>query len=362
LETQRISIAGTIYSAIIAVTILMFIASVPFGAYAVFSPHLSTSGYTYNNLINFFPIDIGLFAIALPVTPSFGVLFVFLTALYLVFIGLAAVQGGGVARAFRSASREGIGALMRNPLCATVIILGASQVATVLLDLIQTSAGVSSGGLTGDPYTLLLSLILAPLVEEIGFRFFLIGVPLAILMLLFRADVRRIAKALWRPSAAWDGIGEGDPGEPAARLIKLLVYLLVIVSSILFGAAHYLAGGGWEIGKVSEAALGGFALAYLYMRYGLHASIIYHWALDFGTNAFAFYNQANTGVSWSANTAYSLIPALDTLLLVGLPGLLFFISLFFKWVNARSKDSSLTMTVRNPDTSPPPSTQAAPGA
>ena len=334
MEQGRINVPGLIYSAIIALTLVMFVLSIPYGTYAIFSPHLSTSvpPYTYETQISSLPIYIGLFAVSLPLNPSFGLLFVSLTALFSLFIALAFVQGGGFVRALRSASREGVGALLQNPLSATIMILGATLLATILLDLLQSSVGVSTGGLSGDPYGLLVSFTLAPLIEEVGFRFFLIGVPLFIVLLATRSDARRMLKALWRPSAAWDGEAGEEPNEAASATLKLLAYFLIALSSILFGLAHYLSGAGWDIGKVSEAALDGVALAYLYVRYGLHASIIFHWAVDFASNAFAFYGQAAYGVSWTSNSVYSAVPTLDIVILVGLPGLLYFVSLFFKRV------------------------------
>jgi hypothetical protein len=210
------------------------------------------------------------------------------------------------------------------------MILGATLLATILLDLVQTSAGVATGGLSGDPYELLISFTLAPLIEEVGFRFFLIGVPLFVILLLGRSSVRRMLTTLWRPSAAWEGVPGDEPDAMAASSLKLLAYLLIVLSSVVFGAAHYLSGAGWDIGKVSEAALDGIALAYLYVRYGLHAAVIFHWAVDFVSNAFAFYGQAAYGVSWTANSVYSLVPTIDIVLLVGLPGLLYFVDLFIR--------------------------------
>jgi membrane protease YdiL (CAAX protease family) len=221
------------------------------------------------------------------------------------------------------------------------MILGATLLATILLDLLQTSVGVQAGGLSGDPYSLLLSFTLAPLIEEVGYRFFLIGVPLVVVMFLMRGRAGRMVKSLWRPSAAWDGIGAEDPGASAVPFLKLLTYFLVVLSSVMFGLAHYLSGAGWDIGKVSEAALDGFALAYLYVRYGLHASIIFHWVVDFASNAFAFYGQAAYGISWTANSSYSLIPSLDLIIIVGLPGLLYFANRLLKRVMERRKEPAL---------------------
>ena len=196
---------------------------------------------------------------------------------------------------------------------------------------------MSAGGLSGDSYLVLLSLALAPLVEEVGFRLFLIGVPLFVVLMITMPQTGRALRALWRPSSAWEGVDEGTPEAFAIRPTKVLVYFLVALSAIVFGLAHWLSGAGWDIGKVSEAALDGVALAYLYVRYGLHASVIFHWALDFASNGYAFYGQAVYGVSWTANSAFSLVPAFAIVYAVGLPGLLYFVNLFFKRWMRRSR-------------------------
>ncbi|MDA4132423.1 MAG: CPBP family glutamic-type intramembrane protease, partial [Thaumarchaeota archaeon] len=285
MESPRWNAFGIVYAAIIAFTVVLLVLSIPFGVYAVFFTHLSTT-YTYQNLIAYFPIYIGLLEFSLPLRPSFGLLFLSLTALYAVFLVVAGLQGGGLRRAVNEACEEGPRALLRNPLSATTMILGATLLATVVLDLFQTSVGVQTGGLSGDSFLLFLDLTISPLIEEVGFRFFLIGVPVFVLVLLAtRPSARKLVKTLWRPSAAWE---EGAlPGAGQLRVpsdtLKNFAIFLIAVSSILFGLAHYLSGAGWDIGKVSEAALDGVALGYLYVRYGLHASILFHWAVDYAT-------------------------------------------------------------------------------
>jgi membrane protease YdiL (CAAX protease family) len=336
---HRFSATGVVYAAIIAATVALFVLSIPFGALAIFSPNLSTNGTTASSQIAYVPVYIGLITVGLPFSPSFGLLFVSLTALYALMLAVAAMQGGGLLRALWGSARgEGVAALLRNPLSATIVILGATLLATILLDLLQTSVGVATGGLSGDPYIIFVSLVLAPLIEEVGFRFFLIGVPLFVILLLIRWPTGRALRSLWRPSAAWEGVSAESSQSVALPALRSLVYLLVALSAVVFGLAHFLSGAGWDIGKVSEAALDGVALAYLYVRYGLHASIIFHWAVDFASNAFAFYGQAAYGVSWTANSNYSLLPTLDIVILVGVPGLIYIVNLVFKSVVGRVRE------------------------
>lgn len=343
MDAQKTDILSTVYAFAVLSFVAMMVAAVPVGYYTVFFARLSTQ-FSYQTVIAYgsppvasVPFYVGLLTIYLPITATYGDIFAILTALVAVFIAVAALQGGGIVKAMRDVPRQGMRALFANPLLATVIILGASLLATVLLDFVQTSAGVSTGGLSGDPLQLLISFALAPFIEEIGYRFFLIGVPLFIVLIALRNPLGRSLKALWRPSSAWDAAPVDEQARSLQQSHKLLVYLLIALSSVVFGLAHYLAGSGWGIGKISEAALDGVALAYLYVRYGLHTSIIYHWATDVALNIFAFYGQAVYGVSWLANTDYSLLPEYDILFIVGIPGALYIVYRMVTWYSTRTR-------------------------
>ena len=313
---------AVLYAAAVLSCVVMLVAAIPLGFYTVFFATLSSS-QSYQTLLSGVPVYIGLLTVWLPLDPSYGSVFVVLTAVCALFIGLAAWQRGGLPRALKDTRREGLRPLFRNPLSATVIILGASLLVTTQLDFLQQAVGVSAGGISGDPLGFLVSFTLAPFTEEIGFRFFLIGVPLFAVLLVTRASPGLSLRALWRPSAAWETEAPTEQGRSLQASHKVLVILLIAFSSVVFGLAHYLANSGWEVGKISEAALDGAALAYLYVRYGLHTSIIYHWATDYALNAFAFYGQAVHGVPWTADSVYSLVPAYLVLYMIGIPGTLY---------------------------------------
>lgn len=328
----------------------MLIVSVPVGTYAVFFTQLSTVDGPQTGLA-YFPIYIGLLEVDIPAIGTLGGLFLALTVVYCIFFALACVEGGGIWKAITSSTREGIAALMRNPMTGMIVVMGATLLATEILQFFQSAAGVQTGGLSGDPFILLMNLTLAPLIEEVGYRFFLFGLPLALVLLVTRPSAKKFLLTMWRPSAAWD---EGKPVDelaPPTYPLKSFAYFLIALSSILFGLAHYLSGAGWDVGKVSEAALDGVALAYVYMRYGLHASILFHWVVDYASNAYAFLGQGLYGVSWTANSVYSLVPAVDIIFLVGIPGLVYILSVIVKRLNKTQQVPSADDSSRqiNPD-------------
>ncbi len=245
-----------LYSLAVVSAIVMFVLSVPVGFYTVFFTTLSTHTPPYNAQTQYqVPVYIALLTIRLPFDASYGVTFAVLTAVIVLFIALAAWQGGGIVKALKATPQEGVSPLLRNPLTATVIILGASLLLTILLDYVQTSAGVATGGVSGDPLELLISFVLAPFIEEIGYRFFLIGFPLFLVLLLTRDSLGRAVKTLWRPSAAWDADASGARPQ-LQEYHKLLVVLLVALSAVVFGLAHYLSGAGWSVGKIERGGAG----------------------------------------------------------------------------------------------------------
>jgi hypothetical protein len=70
-----------------------------------------------------------------------------------------------------------------------------------------------------------------------------------------------------------------------------LEWILILATSVAFGLAHYLSGGGWEAGKVSTAFLAGFVFALMFVAYGAYATILLHWFFDY---YFTVVNMAET--------------------------------------------------------------------
>jgi hypothetical protein len=331
---------------IIVFTVAMMLVSFPVGFYTVFGTHLSDN-YSASTPVYSVGYDFFFASVQVPLTGNFGGIFVVLSAIYLGFLLLAAKQGVGLLKAVRASVSDGYDALFKNPLTATLVILGAVSFVTVLVDSFQTSAGVSTGSLTGDPFLLLVNFFLAPLTEETTFRMIMIGLPVLVLSLIMFREFSplKVLKALWRPSSAWDvdedaeteavtvrSFAETGPSlfpdglsdSLKVRAIKPVVYVFLFLSSLIFGYAHYASGIGWGPGKISEAALAGVALGYLYIKYGFQTNVLMHWSINYVGTIFAFLGQAAYGVPWTSNTGsfLDIVPNLDIVYLLGVPSTL----------------------------------------
>ncbi len=99
--------------------------------------------------------------------------------------------------------------------------------------------------------------------EEIAVRVLFIGIPL-----IFVDMVRRTRQKRWYSYAIGGGISIGAPEA-----------ILIVVSSLVFGIGHFT--GGWGVWKILPATVGGLAFGYLFMKFGIAASIMMHFGTDY---------------------------------------------------------------------------------
>ncbi len=144
--------------------------------------------------------------------------------------------------------------------CAT---FAASLVLSVAINLVEMALGYGidvSGDLSvGNTPEALFDYADAAVWEEVISRIVPIGIPMTVVALLCRR------KGWWRCLVGGFGMSK-------------LSVVLIVVSALMFGFAHE---GGWGIGKVIPAFVTGLLLGWLYVRFGVHASILFHFLTDY---------------------------------------------------------------------------------
>ncbi len=310
-----ISIVAVVFVALFALTLFLVVLSFPLGVYTVFSGKLSQNVTSSTIIRPYFWVGPAVqFA---PFVVSAGAWFALFTAVYLACLAFASLQRERLGSAVRGSLSRGAGALTSSPLVVVIVSIGFLTFTASMIDLLVSSAGAPIGGPSGDPFELLLGISFAPLVEEVGFRVLLIGVVALILSLA--RPWRTALAALWRPSKAIEGFAVGSGA-------SLIIWAATSFSAVTFGACHVVCGGGsWDIGKLPEAVYGGLVLGYLYVRYGLHVSVLAHWGVNYFGSVYAFFGQAAYGIPWnSAAKEYvgQLAVDVDMLFLFGLASFL----------------------------------------
>jgi len=144
---------------------------------------------------------------------------------------------------------------------------------------------------------------LAPIIEELGFRVMLIGLPLFMLY-SYKSSFKFFVKSLWWP---WKNL----------RNVNMKKALLVIVIvGILFGAAHIFSDEAWSTGKLAQAIASGIIIGWVYFRYGFVPAVLIHWATNYFIFSYGYIvadiNQISIGDAFS----HSLLNTLELMLVV----------------------------------------------
>lgn len=155
---------------------------------------------------------------------------------------------------------------------STILTVGGLFFAVLVLNFVYYLLVESAGANPNVPdyeseplWASVFSFANASVWEEIISRVLLIGIPLLWIDLLFRR------KQLLPPIRYLVGGG-----------IKFgsIECALILFSATIFGFAHV---GAWDVWKVFPSLISGLCLGYLFVRIGLYAAIVFHFAFDFLT-------------------------------------------------------------------------------
>ncbi len=171
------------------------------------------------------------------------------------------------------------------------------------INLVQQGFGIS---ITSPPFendlVQFLSVSVAPIIEEVGFRVVLIGVPL-FLFYSHKQSVRLFFRSLWNPSA----------NLPITNHKKVIV--LIVLVGIFFGVSHIMTEQ-WSQGKFAQAAMSGIILGWVYYRYGFVAAILIHWATNYVIFSYGYLVSAVNEIRFADSFSHSLIQTLEILFVI----------------------------------------------
>ena len=309
------------HSAMVSVIFGMMALSFPLGAYVVFSPFAPGGGMVDHG----YPLgSLGLFAAGLGVeVPAAGLrLGDAFTALWCAYAAIFAVSALGPCRglyaelssamghagARTAAAGGGAGGpgegppVSENYMHAAVRWFAILVLASAAIAAVQSHAGLPAAEppAGGDEMLRFFEVAKAPLVEEIGFRVALIGVPL-FLACAGGASVRSLARALWHPHRHL-------PRGPRTRRTAAA---LVAGTAVFFGVAHVLSGEPWGAGKLAQATASGVILGWVYYRHGLAPAILVHWAANYFVFSYAYYAALATSTTAAAAFDHPMLRTLE---------------------------------------------------
>ena len=300
---------------VVCAVFFFMLLSFPIGAYTVYSTDMGAS--ETDLVLDYVPMFFLGIPLPLPIFASTGDVFAFIwvASLIIFVIGL-----GGPTRPFHKvlsrASRDGHRALLGNTVATVILTYSALILIITFVEFLQEMTGIHTGFPPEDqPIALFTLFSLSPFVEEFGFRITIVG--LATLLLVKRPNGRFSSIALlWHPIRILSATRSEDSLKRDLRKI----YVIVIIEGFFFGASHILYGTGWEWGKITTATLSGIILGWMYIHYGAPGAILLHWAFNYFTSSYYFFEKAVGSVEafimidvaiFSAGSLAILIPLLS---------------------------------------------------
>jgi len=238
---------------------------------------------------------------SIPFGAHVSVFFLAIWLLYVAVFVLAWFDAPAFPSSIRNADSR-VSMIRPNYLVALPQLAAMVLVIVVLLQMLQESAGVQTGDISFEnPVLGFLSVSYAPFVEELSYRITTMGLLDGLHFVWktrghpqyrgTKGAVHILAVTMWKPEKAKELLGFSTIRDSGVRGISRFEWATLAVTSGAFGAAHFLYGGGWEIGKISTAMVSGLALGFVYLRYGAYAPILLHWFFNYYFGAFDLASQ-----------------------------------------------------------------------
>jgi len=317
LRNDIVSVFRKILASVVGILLFSYLASMGLGLFLLYALPEGLS----NSSRQVAEVTLSAFMIvnfSIPLGVSIGFFFMMIWLLYLGAFTLAWFDRPTFPSSFRNSITR-FDMLRSNYLVLLPQLAAVVLVAVVLLQTLQESAGVQTGGISFEsPILGFLAVSYAPLVEEFSYRITTIGLldGLHLVWKMMRLPptegrkgaVHVLMLTMWKPERAKGLLGfDTIQNTGMRRGISRFEWLLLVVTSGAFGAVHYLVGGGWEIGKISTAMLSGLAMGIVYLRYGAYAPILLHWFFNYYFGAFDLASQLNVAEANSIAVGVELL-------------------------------------------------------
>jgi len=301
------------------------IVSFPVGAYVVFNSDIGKE-IRFDFPINGIDVFIAGIGVKIPIQFELGDGFITLWCVYLVLFAISLFgPKTNFSKAISSLMTEGWHHIRSNYLLGMLTWFSILIVASVAIDSIEQSFGI----LTEPPefqnkLIQFFRITMSPLTEEIGFRMFLIGLPL-FAMFATNMSIRNFFRALWHPSQNLD-----------IRNYKKVIGLIIVVG-IFFGAAHIISGSPWSTGKFAQAAISGVIIGWVYVRHGLVPTVLIHWATNYVIFSYIFFMSGANQTSTEASNPF--LNTLEILFLIS--GTIAIIIFILNYIKSKKEHTAL---------------------
>ncbi|MGI0061431.1 MAG: CPBP family intramembrane glutamic endopeptidase, partial [Nitrosotalea sp.] len=265
------------YSGLLSVIFGVMILSFPIGLYVMYNSDVGKE-LNYQYPINGLDMFLGDIGYKIPISFEMGDAFIIAWTIFLILFTISYFgPENSLLKTLSNMMSRDVKRFHGNAMVNMLAWFSILILFSVTIDTVQQSVGVTMDAPTSsNDLVRFFQLGISPLTEETGFRVLLIGVPL-FLMYSHIPSWKMLAKSLWRPSKY---LSISDYRKPM---------ILIITIGLLFGVAHIISGTPWSPGKVTQAAMAGIIIGWVYVRYGLAPAILVHWATNYFLFSYLFF-------------------------------------------------------------------------
>ncbi|MFB5610182.1 MAG: type II CAAX prenyl endopeptidase Rce1 family protein [Nitrosopumilaceae archaeon] len=263
---------GIPYAALISIVFGMMVLSFPIGAFVVFNSNIGNE-INFEYPLSGFNFFLGGIGFEVPIEFELGDAFIVIWILFLILFTISFLgPKRDLLKTLTPMIAEGKQPLESNYLVTTIKWFSILVLISGMINFVQESVGITiEAPAAQNELIRFYDVTIAPIIEEIGFRVLLIGLPLFVFY-SHKTSFSHFFKSLWNPS---DNLDVFDSRK---------AIILIVVVAVFFGVAHILSGEPWSTGKFTQATVGGIIIGWVYFRMGLVSAILIHWA----TNYFVF--------------------------------------------------------------------------
>ena len=289
--------------ALLSVIFGMMLLSFPFGVFVVFNTDIGDDinfQYPLNNLDIF--KELGYLT---PFDIEIGDVFIVLWSIYAILFTIAMFgpDKGFLKALSANLSHEKLETKSNYMITITkwfsILIL-----ISIIIDFIQQGFGIVTVPPSVDNnLAQFLYVSMSPIIEELGFRVILIGLPLFVFY-SHKISIKHFFKSIWNPNR---NLHIYD--------FRKTLFLIVLVG-IFFGLAHIMTDEPWSEGKFAQAAVSGIILGWLYFRFGLITAILVHWGINYFIFSYAHFVSQINEITIEAAFLHPLINTMEILFLI----------------------------------------------
>ena len=292
------------HTALISIIFCLMVLSFPTGVYLVFNSEIGNN-ITYEYPMNSLTIFLAGIGFEAPVNFELGDGFIIIWCTFLILFVIAIFgPKKNFVSVLQSMISEGKYKIQDSYIVATIKWFSILVIVSGGIIGVQELAGISvEPPETSNQLVQFFDMSLAPIIEEIGFRVILIGLPLFALY-SHKPSLKFLGKSLWWP---WQNLRD-------VNTKKALIVIIMV--GILFGAAHIFSDESWSSGKLAQAIASGIIIGWVYYRYGLVPAILIHWATNYFVYSYGYIVADVNQISVNNAFSHSLLSTIEIILTV----------------------------------------------